>query len=142
MEGEAAKDRVQSAVLEELDARGAIEDTGSFADSFGVDHNAVYGCILSLESLEMVTRKVRHAVHSLIKLHLLDNVLKPAGLQVIDHSRFVLTDEAKEYLSAGSPEAQTFNAVPASGIGLHELQVATFCTPPEPPSVLQQTSYG
>jgi hypothetical protein len=48
-------------------------------------------------------------------------------LQDISHSRFVLTSEAQAYLTAGSPEVQLFNAVPADGITLAQLKVRCFC---------------
>lgn len=44
-------------------------------------------------------------------------------LQDISHSRFVLTSEAEVYLTAGSPEVQLFNAVPADGVTLAQLKV-------------------
>jgi phenylalanyl-tRNA synthetase alpha chain len=44
-------------------------------------------------------------------------------LQDISHQRYVLTDESKSYVEAGSPEAQLFNAVPAEGITLTALKV-------------------
>ena len=43
--------------------------------------------------------------------------------QDIAHSRYVLTTEAEAYLTAGSPEVQLFNAVPADGISLAQLKV-------------------
>ncbi len=45
-------------------------------------------------------------------------------MQDIDHFRYVLTEESQGYLTAGSPEAQVFNAVPAEGITLAELKVS------------------
>lgn len=48
-------------------------------------------------------------------------------LQDIDHSRLALTEEARLYLEAGSPEAQVFNAIPESGISLADLKVASVC---------------
>lgn len=45
--------------------------------------------------------------------------------QDIDHFRYVLTEEAEGYVTAGSPEAQAFNAVPAQGgITLAALKVS------------------
>ncbi len=44
-------------------------------------------------------------------------------LQDIDHFRYALTEEASSYLSAGSPEAQVFNIVPADGLPLPQLKV-------------------
>jgi hypothetical protein len=41
-----------------------------------------------------------------------------ATLQDISHSKYVLTSEAEAYLTAGSPEAQLFAAVPAEGVSL------------------------
>jgi hypothetical protein len=46
-----------------------------------------------------------------------------AAPQDIDHFKYVLTDEAQTYLTAGSPEAQVFHAVPADGITLAALKV-------------------
>lgn len=45
-------------------------------------------------------------------------------LQDIDHSRLALTEEARLYLEAGSPEAQVFHAIPEAGITLTDLKVA------------------
>jgi hypothetical protein len=45
-------------------------------------------------------------------------------MQDIDHSRYVLSDEASSYISSGSPEAQVFNAVPADGLPLAQLKVS------------------
>lgn len=42
----------------------------------------------------------------------------PYPLQDISHSKYVLTPEAEAYLTAGSPEAQLFAAVPAEGVSL------------------------
>ena len=44
-------------------------------------------------------------------------------MQDIDHSRYVLTEEATSYLAAGSPEAQVFNVVPEEGLPLPQLKV-------------------
>ena len=44
-------------------------------------------------------------------------------MQDISHQRYVLTDESKKYLEAGSPEAQLFKAIPAEGITLAALKV-------------------
>ena len=46
-----------------------------------------------------------------------------AWFQDIDHTRLDLTDEAKQYVGAGSPEAQVFEAVPEEGLPLPELKV-------------------
>ncbi len=43
--------------------------------------------------------------------------------QDIKHSRLVLTDEAKSYVAAGSPEAQLFRAIDAEGTSMAELKV-------------------
>jgi hypothetical protein len=43
--------------------------------------------------------------------------------QDIEHFKWSLTDESQAYLTAGSPEAQVFNAVPAEGLTLAELKV-------------------
>lgn len=44
-------------------------------------------------------------------------------MQDVDHTRLDLTDEAKQYVAAGSPEAQVFAAVPEDGLPLPELKV-------------------
>ncbi len=49
-----------------------------------------------------------------------NNVLR---VQDIDHSRWVLTDEAKGYLAAGTPEAQVFALVPPEGITMAAIKV-------------------
>lgn len=44
-------------------------------------------------------------------------------VQDLKHSRLVLTDEAKPFLSAGTPEAQLFTIIDADGSQLSELKV-------------------
>lgn len=44
--------------------------------------------------------------------------------QDIDHSRYALTDESVAYVTAGSPEAQVFYAVPAEGMSMAELKAS------------------
>ena len=61
---------------------GQVQDTGDFAQTIGVDHQAVVGVMKSLEAAEMII------------------------CEAIDHFKWVLTPEAKEYLGKGSPEAQ------------------------------------
>lgn len=43
--------------------------------------------------------------------------------QDVKHSRLVLTEEARSYLDAGSPEAQLFRAIDADGTPMADLKV-------------------
>ena len=63
----------------------------AFATSCGVEHKKIIGLIKSLEAagVEMVTSAAK------------------------DHTKLALTPEAEAYITAGSPEAQAFAAVPA-----------------------------
>ena len=45
-------------------------------------------------------------------------------MQDLKHSRLVLTEEARSYVEAGSPEAQLFRAIDADGTPRSELQVS------------------
>jgi hypothetical protein len=46
-------------------------------------------------------------------------------LQDIDHFQYALTEESRGYLTAGSPEAQVFQAIGTEGLPLAALKVAT-----------------
>ena len=63
----------------------------AFATSCWVEHKKIIGLIKSLEAagVEMVTSAAK------------------------DHTKLALTPEAEAYITAGSPEAQAFAAVPA-----------------------------
>ncbi|GLI62444.1 hypothetical protein VaNZ11_005065 [Volvox africanus] len=90
---------LETSLLQALHAQEVIADSGDLAKSLGVEHIVLVGTIRSLQASEMITA------------------------EDIDHFRYVLTDEAQGYLTAGSPEAQVFNAVPAGeGITLAELK--------------------
>lgn len=130
-------DSLESLILKTIDEKGSVEDTGVLAKEQEVEHQAVVGLMKSLESAEMVIAKVgclkvprypppytssppksvnvvcEPPVPLFIPKHPQDNL----------HSRWQLTDEAKGYVEAGSPEVQLFNAVPAGeGIALSELK--------------------
>ena len=73
-------------------SHGDVE-SDAFASANGADHKKVVGLIKSLESSELVASTAKH------------------------HSALKLSPEAEAYLTAGSPEAQAFAAVP-SGAGI------------------------
>ena len=73
-------------------SHGDVE-SDAFASANGADHKKVVGLIKSLESSELVASTAK------------------------DHSALKLSPEAEAYLTAGSPEAQAFAAVP-SGAGI------------------------
>ena len=73
---------IEASILSTLHEDGQVQDTGDFAQSIGVDHQAVVGVMKSLEAAEMII------------------------CEAIEHFKWVLTPEAKEYLGKGSPEAQ------------------------------------
>jgi len=91
---------LDKAILQELGTSGVVEDSGELASRYGQDHLVVVGVLKSLEAAEMIT------------------------MQDISHQRYVLTEESKNYLEAGSPEAQLFKAIPAEGITLAALKAA------------------
>lgn len=45
-------------MLKEVDAKGEIADTGSFAAAHSIDHNKIAGVALSLESIGFAVKKV------------------------------------------------------------------------------------
>eukprot|EP00741_Cyanophora_paradoxa_P009303 tig00000144_g9011.t1 len=82
-------------------ADGPIADSGPFAENLGIDHKLVDGALKSLSANEYVV------------------------LEQIEHKGWALTAEGEKYASgAGSPEAQVFNAIPADGIQMPELEKA------------------
>ncbi|KXZ54325.1 hypothetical protein GPECTOR_5g409 [Gonium pectorale] len=90
---------LEASLLQALNAQECIADSGEFAKSAGVDHMVLVGTIRSLQASEMIVA------------------------EDIDHFRYALTEESQGYLTAGSPEAQVFNAVtPGEGITLAELK--------------------
>ncbi|KAL6766885.1 TSF3 [Auxenochlorella protothecoides x Auxenochlorella symbiontica] len=89
---------LESGLLQSIDEAGSIQDTGAYAESHSVDHMALVGVMKSLLAAEIIL------------------------VEDIDHSRLALTEEARLYLEAGSPEAQVFNAIPESGISLADLK--------------------
>lgn len=107
-------------MLQRLHEAGAIEDSGEFAASINVEHNALVGVLKSLLAYEMITTEVgRHVglfgAAPRPPSPARSRLFHPAMPQDIDHFRYNLTEEAKGYLGVGSPEAQVFNAVPAEG---------------------------
>merc|ERR1719498_572462 len=70
----------------------------AFAAQCGVDHKKVIGLMKSLEASELITSTAH------------------------DQSKLTLTAEAETYVTAGSPEAQAFAAVPAEGCTLAEFK--------------------
>lgn len=50
---------LEKAVLAAIDATGALEDTGPFAEAHATDNATIVGLIKSLESAEMITVTVR-----------------------------------------------------------------------------------
>lgn len=89
---------VETAVLAELHDAGEIADSDHLAQKLGLTHDALVPTIKSLDSYEMIHAKD------------------------LKHSRLVLTDEAKPFLSAGTPEAQLFSIIDADGSQLSELE--------------------
>lgn len=95
---------IEQVLLQQLADKGSIADTGALAAELNVDHLKVVGVLKSLEMAEMIT------------------------VQDISHSKYVLTPEAEAYLTAGSPEAQLFAAVPPEGVTLAAVKASL---PPE-----------
>lgn len=79
---------IEQVLLQRLAEQGAVADSGVFATELQEDHLKVVGVIKSLEMAEMI------------------------AVKDLNHSKYVLTPEAEAYLTAGSPEAQLFAAVP------------------------------
>mmetsp|Transcript_20937 Transcript_20937/g.52089 ORF Transcript_20937/g.52089 Transcript_20937/m.52089 type:complete len:507 (+) Transcript_20937:69-1589(+) len=94
---------LEKALLLEVSQAGAVQ-SDAFAATCGVDHKKVIGLMKSLEASELVASTAT------------------------DQSQLVLTPEALTYLTAGSPEAQAFAAVPAEGCTLAEFKAAVDVT--------------
>lgn len=95
---------LQDLVLQTLDKHGSIDDTSSLHS----DQTEVSGVLRSLESREMITFKQ------------------------IDKERWNLTQEAKNIVDHGSPEATLYDAIVNSigGLKISEVQVgASFLIP-------------
>ena len=87
---------LEKALLLEV-SRGDVE-SDAFARASGVDHKKVVGLLKSLEASALVACTAR------------------------DFSKLALTPEAAAYVTAGSPEAQAFAAVPPEGCTLAEFK--------------------
>lgn len=88
----------EDAILGFLQSKEEISNSGDFASSLGIDHDVIVNAIKSLHGFEFVVA------------------------QDIKKERWVLTDEGKSYVVAGSPEVQFFLAVPPEGISHEQLQ--------------------
>ncbi len=88
---------LEQVVLSCLAEKGQIADTWEFSLAAGVDHQNLIGVIKSL---------------------MVDNYVRDEALLT---SFWALTDEGKEVCCKGSPEIQVFDAVPAGGIAVGEL---------------------
>ena len=51
---------LEAAVLSAIDSEGVIPDTGDFAEQHGVDHKALTGIALSLESIGFILKQVHN----------------------------------------------------------------------------------
>jgi len=112
---------MEAKVLSTINDADLIADSAQFAAVEAYDHLALVGVIKSLASSELILVEVSSWDGKAIAV----SKIQVSGfrMQDIDHSRYVLTDEATSYLAAGSPEAQVFNIVPAEGLPLTELKV-------------------
>lgn len=85
--------------------------------------------ILTINPLCLGACKGHHSVQLLTPLHSYPSpshslIMRAAIFkQDINHSKYALTEESATYLTAGSPEAQVFNAIPAEGISMADLKV-------------------
>lgn len=96
---ELSSDALEQALLSRLASEGAVEDTWTFAQGLGVDHQAVVGVLKSL---------------------LVDQYVVDEPLTV---SYWTLTDEGADIASTGSAEFRVYSAVPAEGgADLNEIQ--------------------
>lgn len=91
---------LQDTILQALDRDGSITDTASLHS----DQTEVSGILRSLESREMITFKQ------------------------IDRERWILTKEAQNIVTRGSPEATLYEAVVKSlgGLKISDVQVGHF----------------
>jgi phenylalanyl-tRNA synthetase alpha chain len=88
---ELSSDALEQALLSHLAVQGVVEDTWSFAQGLGVDHQAVVGVLKSL----------------LVDQYVADEPLTA--------SYWTLTEEGNEIASIGSAEFRVYSAVPAEG---------------------------
>ncbi|KAK1364761.1 Phenylalanine--tRNA ligase [Heracleum sosnowskyi] len=88
----------EEAILEYLHQNDEIADSGQFATQSRISHDDIVNVIKSLRAFSFV------------------------DAQDIKRDSLVLTDEARTYAAAGSPEVQLFNAIPPEGITLKELE--------------------
>lgn len=118
---------LETRVLAALHSDGSIADSGDFANSIGQDHNILVGIIKSLEAYDMIVTQARKLLLFFLQIwptqgatistlflpsRPLTQILNHSTmLQDIQHSRYILTEEARGYLGVGSPEAQVFNAL-------------------------------
>lgn len=93
---------LEAALLGALASGAASVDSAAFAAEHGVAHQDVVGVIKSLLGDDYI-------------------VAEP-----VEHSGFGISDEARSYLTAGSPEKQVWERVPADGtpVGKSELMAA------------------
>lgn len=87
----ADKQRAEAQLLQALAADGQVADSFAYAQARGVAHELVVGVMKSLLADAFVADRE------------------------LSTSFYVLKDEARGFLAAGSPEVQVFNAVPAEG---------------------------
>ncbi|ERN01605.1 hypothetical protein AMTR_s00090p00035010 [Amborella trichopoda] len=78
----------EDAILGFLHSNEEISDSDRFAESLGVDHDFLVNVIKSLHGFKLV------------------------DAEDIKREKWVLTDEGKSYTVAGSPEVQSFFAIP------------------------------
>ena len=101
MSAEAAeKQRVETQILQHLNANGSIQDTFEYALEHKLSHDLVVGVMKSLLTEAYVASAE------------------------ISTSFFVLKEEAAGFLANGSPEVQVFHAIPADGIDRKALETA------------------
>jgi hypothetical protein len=128
-------DAAEKALLAAVDRDGEV-DSAALAATLGWEHLRLVGTIKSLESFELITTQARRARARAGRgsRRPRAGALRHPGLaltphthvraQVVDHARWVLTEESRGYLQAGTPEAQVFQALPAGeeGVTLADLK--------------------
>ncbi|CAH0473717.1 unnamed protein product [Peronospora belbahrii] len=104
MSSEGEKTRIESLLLQTIDGQGSVSDTYEFSRLNDVSHELIVGVMKSL----LVDAFVIEMEHST--------------------SFYVLKDEAKLFLTNGSPEIQVFNAIPVHGIDCNTLEAIVSAT--------------
>ena len=110
---------------------GAPPDTGFDSATLGWEASVLVGLIKSLESAELVTAKARRRVSTPLRCPpvledappcVCDTLPATLTMQAVDHVRWAVTAEGREYVAGGTPEARVWDAAGGAGVPLADLK--------------------